>query len=70
MKPENIELLKRVHEILLNKVSVFGAQVSNAVYIPPAQALRNQADRMDYEEKVLREFGEFMKQFEKLEPFN
>jgi hypothetical protein len=51
--------LKRVREMMPNHSSV-GA--SNAVSIAPAQAMRNAADRIEYEERTVKEFDEFLKE--------
>jgi len=56
-----LPLLKRVREMMPNH-SPYSAV--NAVYIPPAQAMRNAADRIEYEEKTTRELDELIKDLE------
>jgi len=54
-----IKLLRSLRSIHSN--SNGGAFSTNAVYITPAQQLRNSADRMEYEDKLLQQIDEFIK---------
>jgi len=57
MENKALELLKRARPYLSNHS---GFAVTNAVYIPPAQSLRNQADAYEREEALIREIDEFL----------
>ena len=52
-----IELLKKVRPYLNNHS---GFATTSAVYITPAQSLRNSADAMEAEEALIREVDEFL----------
>ena len=51
MDKENIELLKRIQSYLGS-----GATTVETVYITPAQRLRNEADRMEQQERDCYKF--------------
>ena len=53
-----IELLKRTRELLPNYSQ---ARISTGMYIPPAQQLRNQADQIEADERLIKEIDEFLK---------
>ena len=57
MEKEDIELLKRIKSYLPNNG---GAYACNAVYITPAQQLRNSADRIEQQEKDEKLFDELI----------
>ncbi len=54
---EDIELLQRIRTYLPNNG---GAMVVNAIYISPAQQLRNSADRIENQERDERLFNELI----------
>lgn len=56
---EAIKLLKELRSI--TSFHGGGANLTNAVYITPAQQLRNQADEIEYREQLLRKIDEFLK---------
>lgn len=63
MENKAIELLKKLRGYV-NPSSGnigYGAIATNAVYIHPAQALRNEADAIEAKEKLLKEIDEFLK---------
>ena len=66
MKKKDVELLKKVHHILLD---VLNGDKEDLLDDLSPTSLRLQADRIEHQENVLREFGKFMEQFESLEPF-
>lgn len=53
-----IQYLRSLRSMVGNPNQSYG--ITNAVYIPPAQSLRNQADRIEYEEKLLKEIDIFL----------
>jgi cytoplasmic iron level regulating protein YaaA (DUF328/UPF0246 family) len=55
MKNKALDLLKRL------RATIDNSSVCHLVYISPAQQLRNQADRMEQKEQLLREIDEFLK---------
>jgi hypothetical protein len=54
MKKEQIELLERIYNNLAP------SNCCNALYIPPAQELRNRADRIEQEERDLIAFRKLL----------
>ena len=50
------ELLKEVYNLLIDNNVVQG----NAVYVPPAQRLRDEADAIERKEKVIAEFKDYI----------
>ena len=61
MTREDIYLLKRIRDYA---TPAGGVSVTHAVYIPPAQALRNAADRMEQQERDMVAFDELIKRLE------
>ena len=54
---EKYELLQRVRDIMPDHSMM---RATTAIYISPAQQLRNSADRIEYEERTMAEFDEFL----------
>lgn len=57
IKEEDIELLKRIRGYLPNNS---GVGTSTLLYVPPAQAMRNAADRIEQQERDERLFNELI----------
>jgi hypothetical protein len=49
-----IELLRRLRNTITD------SSMCNLVYVSPAQSLRNEADRMEQKEQLIREIDEFL----------
>jgi hypothetical protein len=57
---EHIELLKRIQSYLPRH----GVFTTNAIYVTPAQSLRNEANRIEAQERDERAFDELIKELE------
>ncbi|MGI9118451.1 MAG: hypothetical protein ACR2IQ_02790 [Minisyncoccia bacterium] len=60
MTQEELELIKRIRNYLPYNG---GAMVNNAVYISPAQQLRNSADRMEEQQRDEQLLDELIKKY-------
>lgn len=58
MENKAIEYLRELRKYVSNFND--GAIITNAVYITPAQQLRNSADEMEAKERLLREIDDFL----------
>lgn len=54
-----IELLRKVRPFLFSS----GPIAVTAIYIPPAQQLRNQADQIEYQDALIKEVDEFLSKY-------
>lgn len=62
METKAIELLKQLRKYVGTSS---GISAINAVYVSPAQSMRNAADEMDRKDNLLREIDEFLSALEK-----